>query len=361
MKFPASFLLISALILPACSPKTDPASAGAAAAEPAPIQVSARAAGEQPMPRYLRVTGELRGAQEAMVAADAPGKVVDAPIERGTIVKAGEVLLRLDDRSAALSLAEAEAALVSAQLKMDLQRTELARNEPLAKTKAISDTDFQRFKIDFASADASLAGSKARRDQAKKSLTDSTILAPFDGTVAERLVQLGEYVSSNSPVANLVATDRLRLMLNVPETAVGRITPGQAVTFSVPAFPGVSFTGNVKFIGAAVRNSARDLIVEAEVGNGDGKLKPGMFAEGRVALGEEPAITVPEKSVLSEGPVRKLFVVVKDRLEARLVETGESKPGFLEIARGLAKGELVVTAPGPNAADGVKIILTRPE
>lgn len=355
MKSRVLFLLLPSLVLPACSKKPDSNAGASVPVEAAPINVTARPAEELPMPRYLRVTGELKGSQEALVAADAAGKVVAAPIERGTIVKAGDVLFRLDDRSAVLSLAEAEATLVSAQLKMDLQRTELSRNEPLAKTKAISDTDFQRFKIDFASAEASLAASKARRDMAKKSVGDATILAPFDGTVAERLIELGEYVSTNSQVANLVATDRLRLVLNVPETAIGRITEGQAVSFNVPAFPGTAFTGTVKFIGASVRNSARDLIVEAEVPNADGKLKPGMFAEGRVALGEEPGVAVPASSVLTDGTTRKLFVVSKERLEERLVEVGETKGDVLEIRRGLAKGEPVVVTPGRDAADGIRV------
>lgn len=347
------FLLLS---VPACSPKpAESPNARPAVPESAPLVVMTVPASEQPMPRYLRITGELKGSQEALVAADAAGKVTAAPIERGTQVKAGEVLFQLDDRNAILSLAEAEATLVSAQLKLDLQRRELSRNEPLAKTKAIADTDFQRFKIDFASAEASLAAAKARRDMAQKSLTDIAIRAPFDGTVAERLVELGEYVSANSQVANLVSTARLRLVLNVPETAIGSIQPDQAVRFSVPAFPSESFTGNIKFIGAAVRNSARDLIVEAEVPNPDGKLKPGMFAEGRVVLAEQPGVSVPSSAVITEGNTRKLFVVVKDHLEERLVSTGEPKGDLIEIQRGLSKGEPVVLKPGRDAVDGARV------
>lgn len=310
------------------------------------------------MPRYLRVTGELRGSQEAMVAADASGKVVRAPIERGTVVKAGDVLVKLDDRSAVLSLQEAEASLVSAQLKLDLQKSELARNEPLAKTKAISDTDYQRFKIDFASAEASVAAATARRDMAQKSVADATIVAPFAGTVAERLTDLGEYVSSNSQVASLVATDKLRLFLNVPETAVGKIREGQEVGFGVPAYQGENFTATVKYIGASVRDSARDLIIEAEVANQDGKLKPGMFAEGRVALGDEPAVTIPQSALRSEGSTRKVFVVENGHIVERLVEVGETRDNVVGIRRGISKGEQVVLTPSADTTDGLKVNLT---
>lgn len=356
--FPACSLLLLPLAIASCSrhADSDPSAATVAAtpAEAPPVKVVTTPARTQPVPRYLRVTGELKGSQEARVAANAAGKVVAAPIERGTVVKAGDVLFRLDDRNAALSLAEAEATLVSAQLKLDLQRTELARNEPLARTKAISDTDYQRFKIDYASAEASYDASRARRDMAQKTLADATICSPFDGTVAERLIEVGEYVSANSEVASLVATDQLRWILNVPETSIGRIHQGQTVDFSVPAFPDGIFTGSVKFIGASVRNSARDLIVEAEVANRDGKLKPGMFAEGRVALGEENGVTVPATAVLVDGSTHRAFVLLGDRLEERLVETGEVKDDQIEIRRGVAAGEAVVIAPAGGVADGVR-------
>jgi len=354
MKSLALYALFLPLALNSCSRHAGPGEGAPAATETPTLKVVTQPARSQPMPRYLRVTGELKGSQEAHVAADASGKVVAAPIERGTVVKAGDVLLRLDDRAAALSLAEAEATLVSAQLKLDLQRAELARNEPLARTKAISDTDYQHFKIDFASAEASLEATQARRDMAKKTLNDATILSPFDGTVAERLVDTGEYVSANSQVAYLVAIDRLRLSVNVPETAVGQIREGQTISFGVPAYPGSVFTGTIKFIGASVRNSSRDLIVEAEVPNRDGKLKPGMFAEGRVALGEQESVAVPVTAVLVEGPTRQVYVLLKDRLEERLVEVGETKDDLIEIRHGIAAGEAVVVTPGLGVADGVR-------
>lgn len=246
--------------------------------EPPPLTVETAVAQEQAMPRYLRVTGELKGARHAMLAPDASGKVVAAPIERGSRVNEGDVILQLDDRNAALALNEADASLADAELKLGWARSEFDRNETLAKTKLISSADFERQKLNRSTAEAALAAATAQRDQAKKALEDTVLRAPFTGTVVERLAEVGEYVSSTKGVAELVATERLRLLLNVSETAVEKIHAGQFVSFSVPAFPAAVFTGTVKFIGAALREMERDLIVEAEVDNGDGRLMPGMFA-----------------------------------------------------------------------------------
>lgn len=351
-------LLLGASILmmfASCSPKPPAATSTKSMDDPSPLDLATGLAEEHPMPRYLRVTGELKSAEQALVAADAVGKVISAPIERGSVVKAGDVLIKLDDRNAQLSLQEAEASLKSAELALELRSSELKRNEPLAKTKAISDSDFQKFKIDFSSAEATLAASMARRDMARKTVADCAILAPFAGTVAERLVNLGEYVNVTTQVANLVATDKLRLTLNVPETAIGKIQLGQVVEFSVPAYSGERFTGTIKFIGSAVRSTARDLLVEAEVTNKDGKLKPGMFAEARVATGELPAIIVPRTAVRIEGSTKKLFVVVDGRLVERLVDLGETKGDLTEIRRGLNKGETIVLAPTKETSDGARV------
>lgn len=356
MKYTLLTLTPLALLLSGCS-RTAPVAAASARAEPAPVAVTTQPADSKPMPRYLRITGELKGEQQAQVAADAAGKVVSAPVERGSVVKQGDVLIKLDDRNAKLSLQEAEATLESAKFKLDLQRSEMARNEPLAKTKAIADSDFQKLKTDLAAAEAAHSASVARRDMAQKSLADTNILAPFSGTVMNRLTNVGEYVSANTPIVGLVATDKLRLTLNVPETAVASIAVGQDVLFSVPAHPGKTFTGKAKFIGAAVREAARDLQVEAEVNNADGLLKPGMFAEGRLALAEVEGVSVPASAVRAEGSTRKVFIVQDGRIVERLVEVGETKADRIEIRRGINSGDAVVVTPAAEVADGIKVKL----
>jgi RND family efflux transporter MFP subunit len=356
---PSVLFIFVGLVLVSCGPPPPEAVAPAlTAVEPEPLTVVTREAVEQPMPRYLRVTGQLQASQEALLAADAPGKVVSAPIERGTRVKAGDILMKLDDRAAQLALQEADAALLETRLKVEWQKTELERNVPLAKTNAISDRDFQRLKVDVAAAEAGLAAGEARRDTARKQLTDMTLRAPFDGTIAERLVEVGEYVGSNSQVASLVATESLRLVLNVPETAIGSVAQGQKAGFMVPAYPGEEFHGTIRFVGAAVREASRDLVVEATVENADGRLRPGMFAEGRLILSEEPGVAVPLAALKVEGPLRRVFVVESGVIVERLVEVGETKGDLVEIRRGVAKGESVVVDPAAEAADGRKVRLT---
>ena len=342
------------LALTGCSKA--PAAAPAAAQKPAAaISVKTAAAQQGPMPRYLRLTGEITAAQNAAVAADTTGKVIETPVERGTVVKAGAVLVQLDSRTAVLNLAEAEANVVQAKSKLDLAESEVKRNAPLAQMKAVAETDFARIKADRDGAAASLSAAEARRDMAKKTLADATIRAPFDGTVAERFVTAGEYVMANSKVAQVVDLQHLRLLVNVSEPSIGLIRVGQTVEFSVSPFPGEVFTATVKFIGAAVRAELRDLQVEAEVTNTDGRLRPGLFAEARLALPPQTAITVPANAVRADGANQKVWVVESGQLTERLVEVGETDKDSIEIRRGVKPGENVVLSPGPDAADGVPV------
>lgn len=346
-----SFLSGAALVT-GCGQKT-PAKAEAAAE--APVAVTVQSAAQRPMPRILLLTGDLQGDQEAFVAADATGKVTGAPIERGQAVAAGQVLVHLDDRSAALLAKEAEANLALAQSQFELARTEQGRGQALLAKKAITRAEFDRTQTTYNVGESALAAALARRDSARKNLADTAIKAPFSGVVADRLVQVGEYVRPETRVARLVSIDRLRLSLNVPETAVGQVRQGQAVSFTVGAFPGKTFYGSVRFVGAAVREAGRDMLIEVLVANKGGGLRPGMFASARLDLGEAPAVAVPQAALREDGSTRRVFVVEQGRAVERLVEVGERRDGWVQIQKGIQSGERVISPPTPALKDGAPV------
>ncbi len=312
-------------------------------------------AGEREFPRFLRVTGQLRAETDAVVAADAIGRVVSVMVERGSEVAAGAVLARLDTRQAVLTLAEAEAAVELAKAKLELAKNEQERNRPLAEKRAVAASDYQKLVTDVAGRTADVASAEARRDLARKVVEDGEIRTVAAGVVAERMVEPGEYVQASSAVARVVDLTRLRLVLNVPETEVAGLVVGQKVEFTTPAHAGRAFAGELKYLGAAMREATRDLVVEAAVANGDGALRPGFFCEARIRVGDEKAVAVEAEAVRTEGSRRRVFVVTAERaLEERLVETGEERDGVVEIRRGLAGGERVLAKAGPDAADGVR-------
>lgn len=331
------------------------------ASTPAPvIGVQLAPVVERPIQRHLRVTGQLEGMRDARVAADTTGKVREAAFERGSTVEAGAVLVRVDDRSASLSLQESEAALALANARLQLARGEVARHAPLVGSKAIAEADFRRMEADLAVREADVLAVTARRDLARKALEDAAVRAPFAGIVAERMAEPGEMLRPESVVARLVEVSRLRLVLNIPETAAGEVREGQSVAFTVAALPGAAFQGTVRHVGAAVRRSARDLVVEAVVDNHDGRLRPGYFADARIASAETRGLAVPAAALRTEGTRRSVFVVAADTAEERLVEVGDAGDGWVEVRRGLTASDKVVVASDAPLSDGVPVRAGKP-
>ena len=325
------------------------------AASPPAVHVEAAPAQARPMPRTLPLTGALVANRQADVAANASGRVTRCFVERGTMVRAGDPLVQLDVRSAAIGEQEALGNLETVEAQRALAEAQCARYEGLFQKGAISRDEWDRFASQCRTSAGSARAARARADMARKNLTDGTVRAPFTGMVGERFVDVGEYVKPDSRVAALVEIAALRLQLTVPEVEAGRIAPRQVVTFEVQAFPGETFRGTVAYVGPALRAETRDLVAEAVVPNADRRLKPGMFATAHLALPSEPVVAVPRSALRTEGATARLFTVVDGRVEERIVQPGPESDGYVAVLEGLKAGERVVTLPTEQIRDGTRV------
>ena len=320
-----------------------------------PAQVKVAVVGEREIPQYLLLTGELRAERESAVATDRAGIIVQASLERGMAVGKGEALVKLDDREALLAVREAEANRDSTMADLEHAKREFDRNGKLAGAKVVSDSSLEKAKADYDMRAAAHAVAEVRLNKAKKDLADRVVMAPFAGFVVERKVQIGEYVQPGTVVAQLMEVGTLRLALNVPETAVGSISEGQEVLFTVGAYPCVAFSGKVRHVGAAVRGGSRDLVIEAGIVNSDGRLKPGMFASAKLRLDTASRTVVPKNALRADGASSHVFVVRGGRVDEKLVEPGVSETSWVEVRGGLVPGEMVVLDPEIALRDGAKV------
>lgn len=320
-----------------------------------PIAVTTAVVAERPMPRFLTLTGSLTPNEASDVAANGQGAVLATLIERGVLVEKGQVLARLDARTAALSTAEAVAQANAAKANLEVARAECERVEKLFKAGAITGVDYDKQHAMCTSAEWSAKVADARVNLASKGIGDATVRAPFAGMIAEKYVSAGEYVQPSSKVARVVAIDPLRLEITVPEQSVPLIKVGLDVNFEVAAFDKESFKGAIRYIGPTLRPGSRDLVVEAVVPNPDKKLRPGMFATAKIALGDRPVPVIPVNAIRVDGTLRRVFAVVAGRLEERLVKVGEARDGVVEIEMGVATGEKVVSPVKPEAHDGARV------
>jgi membrane fusion protein (multidrug efflux system) len=384
-------VILASLAWTACSTangKTEDRSASALAVSVAPI-----AAIEQPISRFIRVTGTLTAEEQADVAAETSGRVISTPVERGTPVSQGTELVRLSavETEASVKEAAANAAPIEARLaqpatgSFDVNRvpevanaranfalaeSEFARIEKLLAERVVSQSEYDQRKTQVEAARQlfesakngaeqqyqALQAARARVTLARKAASDTVVRAPFSGVVVERLVSTGDYVTRGTKVAQVVRVMPLRIALTVPEQFVADVKVGQPVSFSVDAFSGRAFEGRVRYVSPSLRADQRALTVEAVVPNSNGELKPGMFA---TALIQQPnkvqAVLVPAGAVRVVSGTSRVFVIAGDRAEERLVTTGQVLDQLVEITAGLSRGEKVATANVTQLVDGVKV------
>ncbi len=313
-------------------------------------------AAESEVPRYVFVTGSLAPGQTADVAAGTPGRVVRTYVERGTTVIAGGLLAALDRRTSSAAALEtaAQARLAATQLR--LAEDECRRTKMLIDSNAISQAEADRQDGQCAAARDALAAAAAHRQLAGVALIDSAVRAPFSGVVAERYVSAGEYVAASGRVATVMAIDELRVELTLPESAVTEVHEGTALEFAISGDEGFPRHALVRYVGPAVRRSARDQVVEAVIENRDHGLRPGLFAIARVSVGVAKLPTVPRGAVLAGDGIERVIVVDRGVVTRRVVAVEAlSSLDSVAVTSGLRAGERVVSTYSDALQDGARI------
>lgn len=351
----AALAALLAMSAGACARSAAETKSSAPAPEAPPVAVKLAPVREMKVPRVLTLSGNLIGAEQAQVAAGAAGKVLATYVERGSVVKRGAPLAKLDSRMISAQAQEAEAQVESLKLQQAQAQLDCERTQKMFDKGAISRAEFDRTHTQCATAKWTLAGAEARRTQAAESLRDTQIRAPFTGMVVDRGITAGEYVRPDSRVVTLVSVDSLRVELSVPEADVPAIKQGMSIEFRVAsAGKKKVHTGHVRYIGPAVRQQSRDAIVEAAVDNPDHDLRPGMFVTAEIALGEQTVPAVPRSALKIDGAQRHVFVAAGGRLEERVVQVIERPGNDVPVLAGVKAGEDVVAALSPEIRDGVR-------
>ena len=400
--FPIVTLAILIAFTTACgrSGSEDPVSANTQtkAAAQTPSVSSARVI-VQEVSASVQTTGSFAAQESSNVAPDSPGVINATPVDVGSLVQAGQIIARLDDRDAKLRLEQAlaqqqqaEASVRQAQSRIGLGQTQTfdpntvpevlaarASSESAAAQARLAEADAQRYANLINSGDVSRsaydrartaaetaqAQANAARQQyeatlntarqnfqgvatqeaihaqvslARKVLADVDIKAPFAGYVSARPVAAGEYVATSATIATILRITPIKLQLQVPQTYAPSIKVGLNVEASVSGFPDRIFQGRVTAINPAVETNSRTFIVEAAFPNSDIALKPGMFATARVVLpGSTKGIFVPRSAVLTDNTTNssQVFMIVDGKARVAVVQLGEVSGDKIRILSGI--------------------------
>jgi len=317
------------------------AMAMAASFQPPPEAVTTLVVKRERWPATLGAIGSVTAVHGVTVSADLPGIVEEIRFDSGRRVGAGEVLVRLDTRQERAQLAAAEADL-------ELKRLSLERARGLHAEGIVSQADLDR-------ATAEQRQSEARVGEIRATIERKQIKAPFAGILGIRQVNLGQYLKSGDPVVPLQSLDPVYVDFSVPQQRVAELRVGRGVRVSLEGgAAGREFVGRVTAIDSIVDDATRNVRVQATLANPDAVLRPGMFVETQIALGEGSELVGIPASAVSYAPYGDSVFVV-DELEGpkgerykgvrqQFVKLGPARGDQVAVVSGLEPGQEIVTS-----------------
>jgi membrane fusion protein (multidrug efflux system) len=323
------------------------AKAGAAHAEGAPLQVSTFVVHAAPYAESVVSTGTLRAEEGVELQAEINGKIVAITFTEGTRVRAGDLLVKLNDADLVAQLARArfrkELAVLREQRMARLLQEGVARREE--HDTALNELNVQTAEMDLIQAQ----------------LAKTEIRAPFDGVVGLRYVSVGAFVNANARIATLQRLERLKIDFSVPEKYAGRIRPGNAIRFTV-AGGGKAFPGEVYAIDPRIDAATRTLVIRAVCPNDGARLFPGAFANVEIVLArDENALLVPSVAVVPGLQETNVFVLADGKAMRRAVRTGSRTETSVQIVSGLAAGDIVITSGLQQLRTGLPVLASAGE
>ena len=306
----------------------------------------------------LTAIGSLRATQGVEIAPQVGGVVRAIRFESSQDIKKGALLVEIDDSTEQADLKANIAALQNAQLTYDRQ------------SKLVSGGNTTQANLDQALAGRDQAAAAVERTKAI--IAQKKIVAPFDGRLGIRRIDIGQYVSPGTALVTLQQLDPIYVDFQAPEQNLAQIAVGQAIDLTVDAFPGRKFVGKVKFVDARVSVDTRNFLVRGEIENAEKKLLPGMFANVAIMAGaKRDVVTTPRTAVVyslygdsvyvlkgAAGSGQTQAAPAADALyevERRFVRLGETQGDRIEIREGLKAGETVVSEGQIKLFPGMKV------
>ena len=309
---------------------------------------------------FVESVGTLKPFEEVIVSSEVDGILQSIRADEGSSVSRGQLIAGMKDTDYRLDAERTEAALKQAEASLANANQEYQRKEALYREELVTKQQFDDISARLALAQGDLERAKGGLALAREKLARTKVFAPMAGVVKEKKVTSGDYIRNGTNLILIIRTDQLKLVFSVPEKDVGSLRKGQDIVFTVDSFPGREFRGKVKTLYPNLEEKTRSLLVEAQVVNHSGSLKPGFFT--RVTLYTGPAIetvVVPITALLYDNSSTKLFVVEGDRAKEKAVKIGRKNGEFMEITEGLKAKEIVVTVGQNNLMEGVPVNVAR--
>lgn len=308
------------------------------------VAVTAQPARTEQWQGAVPAIGTLQAVNGVDISASLSGLVKDIAFQSGQSVRKGQVLLRLD--------ADVEQSdLRSAQADAELARIQANRQRALVKSDAVSQSALDKAEAELKVREAKVAAMRAQIDK-------KTVLAPFDGVLGVRRIDLGQYVQPGQAIVNLQDLSLMLADFTVSQKDLAALKVGEPVRMTTDAWPGRVFDGRIQAVEPRVDEKTGMITAQGAFPNPDGALRPGMFAKIEVvrpAVAE--VVTVPVSAVSYNLHGDSVFVVKDGAANRAFVQLGERRDGRVAVLKGVAAGDMVVTSGQVKLESGAKVEL----
>ncbi|NND68686.1 MAG: efflux RND transporter periplasmic adaptor subunit [Halioglobus sp.] len=327
--------------------------------------VTVEAVQEVAVRESIRLTGSVTAVRASNLSPATSGLITALEVDAGSRVKRGDLLLELDPELARWQAQSAAATARAARAALDDARRRLAEARTLAPKQSIAETLVRGLAAEVAEDEAALQRAQAEAGYREGILARHRLHAPYDGVVAAKLSEVGEWVVPGDAVLELVATGELRIDFAVAERYLQRMAPATRVTFTVAAAEAPAGTGTVATVVPISDPGARTFLLRVEPDDDGPALSPGMSVSGRLLLDAgRRAPAVSRDAIIRHPDGRVIVWTVEDTgdepvVRERIVEPGLAFDGLVEIKSGLAPGTLVVVNGNEALQVGQRVTVQR--
>jgi len=314
------------------------------AAEAPPATLPATAVVERSVrPYYAELVGSVQARYRSAISARLMANILEVRVSAGEHVKAGDVLIVLDDRDLKSRVAQANEVFKAYEAKRNLTKIELERVTKLAKEAASTAYELEQWRAQHTAAVADAARAEQAVREAEVALSDAIVKCPLDGIVIDRLAEPGDQASPGRPLLVVYDPTRLRLEASVREGYVGRVAKGDPILVHVDARR-EERKGTIEEIVPASDPLSRSFLIKVSITDPVG-LYPGMYGRLRLPLEPQQRLEIPLSAVQQVGQVSLVQVVVDGRPQRRAVRLGHVANGRVEVLAGLSEGDRVAVSP----------------
>ncbi len=292
--------------------------------------------------------------KDVLLKPEVSGRVLRVNVEEGDFVKAGQVIITVDSSDFQNTLNQLNSQLLQLKANYENQKAIVERRKDLFERDLIAREDYENAKTQLRVYQEMINSLQAQIENVKLNLRRTTLVAPYSGYIAQKMVNVGDYVTPSTQTVRLVTLDPIRLVFQVPQEMLPFVKNGSTVKAYVEGFGEVQ--GRVYFV-SPVADQNRLITCKAQVSNPKGELKPGIYAQVYLTTGKELAFKVPESSVVLLGTKKVLWKIENSVAKSVPVEIIKQEEGFVWVKGNLRDGDKVALDNAQSLNEGSKVVV----